>query len=65
LTTEVLVFTCTTLLPPPSTSSSSSANNVPQFAIPNLSALLLVALLLPIVALMARARKSNGTTLSA
>jgi hypothetical protein len=61
-TTEVMVFTCTTLA---STSSSSSANGVPQFPIPNLSALVLVALLLPIVVLMARARKSNAPALSA
>jgi hypothetical protein len=47
-----------------STTTSSSANGVPQFPIPNLSAILLVALLLPVVVLMARARKSNAPVLS-
>jgi hypothetical protein len=57
--------------PPTSTSSSSttssfsSASGVPQFPIPNLSAILLVALLLPVLAMMARARKSNAPVLSA
>jgi hypothetical protein len=63
-TTEVLVSTCTTLAST-SSFSSSSANGVPQFPIPNLSAILLVALLLPVVVLMARARKSKTPVLSA
>jgi hypothetical protein len=58
--TEVIVSTCTTLASTSSTSSTSSTNDVPQFPIPNLSAILLVALLLPVVVLMARARKSKA-----
>jgi hypothetical protein len=49
---------------PPSTSSSSSSsssvNGVPQFPIPNLSAVLLAALILPIVVLMTKARKATN-----
>jgi hypothetical protein len=59
-TTEVPVTTCTA-----TTTTTTQANGVPQFPIPNLSAIVLVALLLPVVALLARARRSSGPTLQA
>jgi hypothetical protein len=73
ITTEVLYVTTSTgtttqttlVLVPTCTTSTTQASGVPQFPIPNLSAVLLAALLLPVIALMARARRSSAPVLSA
>jgi hypothetical protein len=57
-------MTTFTIQAPSTSSTTSTATGVPQFPIPGVSSIFLAALLLAVIALMARARKSNAPAVS-